>query len=33
MYGSGFAIYYIAKLINLRKGVDVSLVFKEIPPE
>lgn len=33
MYGSGFAIYYIAKLINLRKGIDVGLVFKEIPPE
>ncbi len=33
MYGSGFAIYYIAKLINSRKGLDVGLVFKEIPPE
>lgn len=33
IYGLGAAIYYISKELNKRKGIDISLVFKEIPPE
>ncbi|ABW01054.1 APC family permease [Caldivirga maquilingensis] len=29
----GIAIYFIARHINLRRGLDISLVFMEIPPE
>ncbi len=29
----GIAIYFAAKYINLRKGLDISLIFMEIPPE
>ncbi|TRM85725.1 amino acid permease, partial [Sulfolobus sp. A20-N-G8] len=28
-----FLIYHIAKISNKRKGIDISLAFKEIPPE
>jgi APA family basic amino acid/polyamine antiporter len=28
----GLAIYYAAKLYNNRQGIDISLVFKEVPP-
>jgi uncharacterized membrane protein (DUF4010 family) len=30
---SGFVIYYIARWVRSRKGVDVSLSYKEIPSE
>ncbi|BFH74024.1 APC family permease [Sulfurisphaera javensis] len=33
MYASGFAIYYIAKFYNSRRGIMIDLAFKEIPPE
>ncbi|MGC9227159.1 hypothetical protein [Caldivirga sp.] len=29
----GVAIYFVAKHINSRKGLDISLIFMEIPPE
>jgi amino acid transporter len=29
----GFVIFYVAKFYNKRNGVDLDLVFKEIPPE
>ncbi len=29
----GIAVYFIAKYINLKKGLDISLIFMEIPPE
>jgi len=28
----GVAIYYISKAYNKRQGIDISLVFKEVPP-
>jgi amino acid transporter len=28
----GLAIYYVAKWYNNRQGIDISLVFKEVPP-
>ncbi len=30
---SGIVIYYIAKMYRKRQGIDLSLVFKDIPPE
>ncbi|MCY0859669.1 MAG: amino acid permease [Sulfolobaceae archaeon] len=33
LIGLGAIIYVIARIINLRKGIDISLVYKEIPPE
>ncbi|NON62641.1 APC family permease [Acidianus sp. RZ1] len=33
MYGSGIGIYFLAKYMNSRKGIEMNLVFKEIPPE
>jgi uncharacterized membrane protein len=30
---SGLVIYYIAKAVRSRQGIDVSLSFKEIPEE
>lgn len=30
---SGILVWFIAKRINLSKGIDISLTFKEIPPE
>ncbi len=29
---AGFVIYYISKWYNKRQGIDISLIFKEIPP-
>jgi hypothetical protein len=28
-----FAIFYTAKFIRSRQGIDFDLIFKEIPPE
>ena len=28
----GIVIYYVAKWYNNRQGIDISLVFKEVPP-
>jgi hypothetical protein len=33
IFFSGFAVYYIASAIQRRRGVDLSLAFKQIPPE
>jgi amino acid transporter len=33
IYASGIAIYTIAYIYNKRKGIDLSILFKEIPPE
>lgn len=33
IYGSGISIYFIAKELNKRRGIDLELLFKEIPPE
>ncbi|ARM75355.1 APC family permease [Acidianus manzaensis] len=33
MYASGFIIYYAARAYNKRKGVEIDLAFKEIPPD
>jgi amino acid transporter len=33
IYGIGAAIYIIAYFINKNSGIDIDLVFKEIPPE
>jgi hypothetical protein len=30
---SGLLVYYIAKLLQSRRGVDVSLSYKELPSE
>jgi uncharacterized membrane protein len=30
---SGLVIYYIAKWVRARKGVDISLIYKELPSE
>ena len=30
---SGLVVYYIAKWVQARKGVDVSLSYKELPSE
>jgi APA family basic amino acid/polyamine antiporter len=30
---SGIVVYYIAKFVQLRRGVDVTLAYREIPPE
>ena len=30
---SGLIVYYVAKRYNKAKGIDIALVFKEIPPE
>ncbi len=30
---SGVIIWYVSKIINSRKGIDLSIVFKEIPPD
>jgi len=29
----GLAIYYIPRYLRAREGVDVSLVYRELPPE
>jgi len=28
-----FTLYYITKYINIKRGVPVDLIFKQIPPE
>ncbi|MCI2415171.1 MAG: APC family permease [Candidatus Aramenus sp.] len=33
IYGGGALIYSISKRLNASKGIDIGLVFKEIPPE
>ena len=33
VYSSGFIFYGIWDLIERRRGVDVSLIAKEVPPE
>jgi len=33
LFVSGFIVYYVAKVFRGREGVDLSLVFKQIPPE
>ncbi|TRM73346.1 amino acid permease, partial [Sulfolobus sp. B5] len=30
---AGVVIWYVSKTINARKGIDISIVFKEIPPD
>jgi basic amino acid/polyamine antiporter, APA family len=30
---SGLVLYYIAKVVQRRRGVDVTLAYREIPPE
>jgi hypothetical protein len=29
----GLAIYYVPRFLRAREGVDVSLVYRELPPE
>ena len=33
VFGSGFVYYAIAKAVRARQGIDLGLVFREIPPE
>jgi APA family basic amino acid/polyamine antiporter len=33
IYVSGFIVYWIAKFIRKRQGIDISLAYREIPPE
>ncbi len=33
IYGAGILIYYIAKTLNRNKGIDLDLIFNQIPPE
>ena len=33
LFVSGFAVYYIAKTFRSREGLDLGLVFKQVPPE
>ncbi len=33
LFGSGFLVYYIARVYWRRRGIDISMAFKEIPPE
>jgi amino acid transporter len=33
LFVSGFAVYYIAKAVRSSQGLDLGLVFKQIPPE
>jgi amino acid transporter len=33
LFISGFAIYYIAKAFRSRQGINLGLVFKQVPPE
>jgi amino acid transporter len=33
LFVSGFAVYYIAKTVRSREGLDLGLVFKQVPPE
>jgi hypothetical protein len=33
VFVSGFVVYYLAMLIQRRRGIDVTLAYKEIPPE
>lgn len=33
LIGLGAIIYSISRYINLKKGIDISLIYKEIPPE
>lgn len=33
IYGSGVAIYAVAHIVNSRSGINLGLLFKEIPPE
>ena len=29
----GLAVFYIAKYVRARQGIDITLVYKELPPE
>jgi hypothetical protein len=29
----GLAVYYIAKMVRSSQGIDITLVYKELPPE
>jgi len=33
LFISGFAVYYVAKMFRSRQGIDLNLVFKQVPPE
>jgi hypothetical protein len=33
VFGSGLVVYYVAKFVQGRRGVDVALSFKQVPEE
>jgi APA family basic amino acid/polyamine antiporter len=33
VFASGFVVYYVARAIQRRKGIDITLAYREIPPE
>jgi hypothetical protein len=33
LFGSALVIYYLSKMYWQRRGIDLALLFKEIPPE
>jgi len=33
LIGLGAVIYAVAKYINLKRGIDIAMIYREIPPE